>query len=708
MYCPNCKKQLADTVKFCVYCGTSVHNAQEKTANAQNGMLSSNVIHQENEALVSRNMKKRNWMIPLIAVVALIAIGAGILFLHSPAPAENSVEWQSQYDLGVRYLNAGEYEKAIVAFETALEIDPKVADTYTSLADTYLSVDDRDKAMEIIDLGVANTDDDELKRVQVCFTEISPSEHPGSVSEVLDSINTSTNAKSMPQPATDVQNEVTLENPPSGTAEQVSQNAETTPPVSSDNISAHDNSLIPTEEGLITDGDSEESIIPAEEELVTDGSSDEWLLVKMVTTYPDQSKTSVTEYKYDDDANLVSEIQNDGDSEIKYDYTYDYDKKDNIARISIYEDEIKRTTEHYNEDGSIKAIEYFGVDSELQAGTDYSYDDSGKLISVENYAVDSNGDKRPSPESMCYSYDEEGLLIEEMSLDLDGQPDPDSAYTKYTYDDGRLTEENGFFGDNEFSKQYSYDSHDRLILEKAHDNMAGDSITRYEYDENDNLVKETTEGDAVNCVIEYIYIKPADIEEYQNESLQNTAEPTPATPEAKPTEMPTVETEPPMTDPITFADLPETFLFTSGAGGWGTMITLENDGTFTGNYHDSEMGVTGDDYPYGTVYICEFEGRFTDLTRIDDYTYSMRLEELNTYGEPGEEYIEDGILYIESDPYGFEDALEFLVYLPGKSISDMDDGFLMWAYMYIDDADKLPDGVYGIYNIGGEEGFVSQ
>lgn len=54
-----------------------------------------------------------------------------------------------------------------------------------------------------------------------------------------------------------------------------------------------------------------------------------------------------------------------------------------------------------------------------------------------------------------------------------------------------------------------------------------------------------------------------------------------------------------------------TFNFASGAGGWWTEFTMNGDGSFKGNYHDSEIGSTGRGYPKGTVYVCKFSGRFT-------------------------------------------------------------------------------------------------
>ena len=40
-------------------------------------------------------------------------------------PADEAPDWQTKYDLGVRYLSEGNYEEAILAFEAAIEIDFK-------------------------------------------------------------------------------------------------------------------------------------------------------------------------------------------------------------------------------------------------------------------------------------------------------------------------------------------------------------------------------------------------------------------------------------------------------------------------------------------------------------------------------------------------------------------------------------------------------
>ncbi len=152
--------------------------------------------------------------------------------------------------------------------------------------------------------------------------------------------------------------------------------------------------------------------------------------------------------------------------------------------------------------------------------------------------------------------------------------------------------------------------------------------------------------------------------------------------------------------------IPDTFIFTSGVGGWMTEIIIADDGTFTGEFHDSNMGITGEGYPYGTVNISLFHGAFSEPERISDTVYGLRLDSLSVENTPGEAYIEDGVRYVYADPYGFDDAEEFLLYLPGTSIEDMDEGFLYWAHLDTEVIQKMPAGWYGLYNIGGQQGFI--
>ena len=153
--------------------------------------------------------------------------------------------------------------------------------------------------------------------------------------------------------------------------------------------------------------------------------------------------------------------------------------------------------------------------------------------------------------------------------------------------------------------------------------------------------------------------------------------------------------------------LPDEFIFTSGAGGWATKITIGNDGSFVGEYMDSDMGDVGYNYPRGVVYICEFTGKFSKPHKISEHIYTMELEQLNTKNETGKIYYNDGMKYICSEPYGFESAKKFYIYFPGTKLSDIEEGFLVWSHLYDKNIRVLPKNYYGIYNISGKQGFVS-
>ena len=58
-------------------------------------------------------------------------------------------KWQEQYDLGVRYLSEGNYEEAVIAFTTAIEIDPKRIEAYSGLADAYLVIGDYESTVAV-------------------------------------------------------------------------------------------------------------------------------------------------------------------------------------------------------------------------------------------------------------------------------------------------------------------------------------------------------------------------------------------------------------------------------------------------------------------------------------------------------------------------------------------------------------------------------
>lgn len=159
-----------------------------------------------------------------------------------------------------------------------------------------------------------------------------------------------------------------------------------------------------------------------------------------------------------------------------------------------------------------------------------------------------------------------------------------------------------------------------------------------------------------------------------------------------------------------FKALADHFSFASGAGGWSTELVINDDGSFTGDYHDSDMGDMGDDYPNGTIYVSKFSGRFGDVKKVNDTTYSMHLQEISLENEVGDEWIEDDVRYVASEPYGLDNADEIMVYLEGTPTADLPEEFLSWIAMPRAWGENIPDVLpcQGLYNVAAQEGFSGE
>lgn len=138
-------------------------------------------------------------------------------------------------------------------------------------------------------------------------------------------------------------------------------------------------------------------------------------------------------------------------------------------------------------------------------------------------------------------------------------------------------------------------------------------------------------------------------------------------------------------EPSLPGEYPMEFIFSSGAGAWRTVLTLNADGTFTGQYSDSNMGETGADHPNGTVYLCSFSGRFSLPEQLNVHSYSLTLEEVTSHRPGGEEWIDSGILYVSAGPYGLYNdytdgamSRSFMLYDPATPVSDLDETLLSW------------------------------
>lgn len=158
-----------------------------------------------------------------------------------------------------------------------------------------------------------------------------------------------------------------------------------------------------------------------------------------------------------------------------------------------------------------------------------------------------------------------------------------------------------------------------------------------------------------------------------------------------------------------FTQIPHTYTFSSGVGAWSTVVNINDDGTFTGFFHD--WSAQGPDGIQSYQVECSFSGQFGQVGKIADHIYTMELLSIVQEGVLGQRYIDErGTTHEFSRPYGFDNASLFYVYTPGIAINDLQDGFRNWtlnandwAHLY-----DLSNNTYirfGLYNYYGQQGF---
>ena len=146
--------------------------------------------------------------------------------------------------------------------------------------------------------------------------------------------------------------------------------------------------------------------------------------------------------------------------------------------------------------------------------------------------------------------------------------------------------------------------------------------------------------------------------------------------------------------------------FSSGVGGWSTEMRIAADGSFSGNYHDSEMGEAADDYPKGSVYVCAFTGQMTGLEQVDARTWRVQIESVTPDEAPGHETIDDGLRFVTAEPYGVNAGDEMMIYLPGTPIEGFTEDMRMWAHLMGEDDPAATLEDWFLYSRKNEAGFV--
>ena len=141
-----------------------------------------------------------------------------------------------------------------------------------------------------------------------------------------------------------------------------------------------------------------------------------------------------------------------------------------------------------------------------------------------------------------------------------------------------------------------------------------------------------------------------------------------------------------LTDSEIYSMFAGSYTFTSGAGFWSTFLELKPEGTFTGEFHDTNMGERGEGYD-ATVYYSKFSGYFENPRKINAYTYSFELGNIAYENEPeteeiGNPYDNDStanLLIKYSTAYGLDGSTKTVyAYTPSAPVAKLPKGFMSW------------------------------
>ena len=144
MKCLNCGTENLDVAKFCAKCGVALDGKTEEVS-------SSNV-----RIIGGMPPKKPKKSFKWLYIILIAAICVSILTVGAVLLVNANDTYKKQVNIGYDYLDAGEYEEAILAFDKAIEIEPRKKPAYEGKIEVYVVTEEYEKIPEVIDAAAEN------------------------------------------------------------------------------------------------------------------------------------------------------------------------------------------------------------------------------------------------------------------------------------------------------------------------------------------------------------------------------------------------------------------------------------------------------------------------------------------------------------------------------------------------------------------------
>ncbi len=142
MFCSKCGKEVQKGAAFCRNCGRPVGGAIQPTA------------------ATKKKKSPLPWIIAgIVVIAAVILVVAGLVVFGNPER-----RYEIQMSLAERYLDQLNYEKAIAAYRSAIEMDRNNPEAYLALADVYMRQDDKESVLEVLEEAYDRTESSKVER----------------------------------------------------------------------------------------------------------------------------------------------------------------------------------------------------------------------------------------------------------------------------------------------------------------------------------------------------------------------------------------------------------------------------------------------------------------------------------------------------------------------------------------------------------------
>ena len=92
--------------------------------------------------------KLRTWLAALICALVIICAGTAVILVWNPGNLEKI--YQKQIQVADKYFIDGDYENAVISYQTAIQKDKKKEEPYQRLAMIYLSRNEMALAKDIL------------------------------------------------------------------------------------------------------------------------------------------------------------------------------------------------------------------------------------------------------------------------------------------------------------------------------------------------------------------------------------------------------------------------------------------------------------------------------------------------------------------------------------------------------------------------------